>query len=97
MTRQPGPRDERAVARERARIAAWVGGTLAAAGAALAAWAAAAVGLRWVMAVARGARFGLRLVTLTAYRRCPQCFRVLRREARVCRSCGAATRRPASR
>lgn len=78
--------------RTRAKIAAAVSGAVAAVVGLVAVWSAAVVGLRWVRAVALTARFGLRLVTLRAYRRCPDCFRVLRREARVCAACGAATR-----
>jgi predicted amidophosphoribosyltransferase len=34
------------------------------------------------------ARFGLRVVTLRANRRCPDCKTKIRRDARVCGSCG---------
>lgn len=80
--------------RERLGLGAKVGGAAAGAAALVAAWWGAVVGLRWARAGAHAARFALRLVTLSAYRRCPDCFRGLRREARVCRSCGAAVTPP---
>ncbi len=64
-------------------------GALAALATAVVGWWSAVVALRWARAATHVARFGLRLVTLRAYRRCPDCLRVLRREALVCRSCGA--------
>ena len=62
----------------------------AAAVAALVAVAGGWLGARWARAGARVARYGFRLVTLSAYRRCPACFSVRRREARICAACGAA-------
>lgn len=73
----------------RARIAAAVAGTVAA----VAAWAAAVVAARWARLGLASARFVWRLATLGAYRRCPDCRRLMRREARVCRGCGARVRR----
>lgn len=78
--------------RVRLRVAGALAGALAAVVAAVAAWWSAVVALRWARAGAHLARFALRLVTLRAYRRCPDCLRVLRREAVVCRSCGARRR-----
>lgn len=63
---------------------------VAAAIASLVAAIGAVLGFRWARAGARVARFGLRLVFLSAYRRCPACFSVRRREARVCAACGSA-------
>jgi hypothetical protein len=80
------------VTRARVRLAAAIGAACAAAVASVVAWWTAVVAARWARAGAHAARFALRLVTLRAYRRCPACFRVLRREAVVCRSCGAARR-----
>jgi hypothetical protein len=48
-----------------------------------------AIWWRWTVASIRTARFGWRLATLRAYRRCPDCFSVRRREAKVCGRCGA--------
>lgn len=78
--------------KERAKLAGLVAGAVSAAAAIVVGWWTAVVAARWARAGARAARFGYRLATLRAYRRCPQCFRVLRREARVCRSCGARAR-----
>ncbi len=75
-----------------ARTWGYVAGTIAALAALVGAWTAAVVAARWARAGLRTARYGVRLATLTAYRRCPDCRRVLRREARVCRSCGARGR-----
>ncbi len=74
--------------RARAKLGVQVAGVVAALGALIASWGAAVIALRWVRLGAAGARFGLRLLTLRAYRRCPDCLRVLRREATVCRACG---------
>jgi hypothetical protein len=65
---------------------------IAAAGGGIAAAVGALLGFRWARAGFHAARFGVRLATLTAYRRCPSCFSVRRREARVCAACGAALR-----
>lgn len=81
------------VDRERTKLWGWAAAAVGGVMALVVSWMAAVVGLRWVAAIIRGARFSFRLATLTAYRRCPDCFRVLRREARVCRSCGARVRR----
>ncbi|WP_354700665.1 hypothetical protein [Paraconexibacter sp. AEG42_29] len=78
---------------ERQNRRRWAAATVGGALAATASWLVAMVGVRWLRAALDGARFAVRLVTLTAYRRCPDCFRVLRQEATVCRSCGSRTRR----
>jgi len=78
--------------RARAKVAGITTAVLAAVAAAVAAGAAAVVATRWVRLGFSGARFAVRLGTLRAYRRCPSCYRVVRREARVCRSCGGVTR-----
>jgi hypothetical protein len=94
----PGAMEEdriRSIAASRGRVAAAVA-VLAAAGAAL---AGAVVGVR---VAARGARMALdaaRLVfaaaTFRLYRRCPDCRRWLRGDARVCWRCGME--RPSAR
>jgi rRNA maturation endonuclease Nob1 len=81
--------------RERVRLGAKVAGALAAAGALVVSWVAAVIALRWARLGAAAMRFAVRMVTLRAYRRCPDCLRILRREASVCRSCGGrAASRP---
>jgi enoyl-CoA hydratase/carnithine racemase len=78
----------RSIARSRGRVAAAVAAVVAGA----AALAAAVVGVRVAV---RGARMGLdgvRLAyaaaTFRLYRRCPDCRRWLRGDARVCWRCG---------
>ena len=76
-----------------AAIGAAVAALIAAGVAAFVAWRSAVLGLRWFMAFVRAGRFAVRLGTLRAYRRCPECFAVRRREARVCARCGARLRK----
>lgn len=77
--------------RERVKLGARIAGALAGASAVVVAWVAAVITLRWVRLAAAAARFAVRIITLRAYRRCPDCLRILRREATVCRSCGGRT------
>ena len=65
-------------------------GAIAVAGAtaAIGASCAARIALRTIGRYLAMARFGLRVVTLRANRRCPDCKTKIRRDARVCGSCG---------
>jgi hypothetical protein len=81
------------ITRTRARAAGIAAGVGAGVGAAVVAAWSAVIAARWARLVAAGAAFALRIVTLRAYRRCPSCYRILRREARVCRSCGGVSTR----
>jgi len=76
------------ITRTRARATGIVAGVAATFAAA---WGAV-IAARWARLAAAGLAFVARILTLRAYRRCPSCYRLLRREARVCRSCGAPTR-----
>jgi len=78
---------------QRAKIGAALAAAVSAFVAAVVALRVAIVGLRWTRFWLAGARFAFRLGTLTAYRRCPQCFSVRRSEARVCARCGTSLRR----
>ena len=77
---------------DRRRLGTQVAGAIAGLAALLVSWVTAVLGLRWFRALAQAVRFAIRLVALRAYRRCPDCFRLLRSEASVCRSCGARVR-----
>jgi hypothetical protein len=61
-----------------------VGGGTAAAGA----WVGFLVALRFAAAGRDAARFGYGVATLRLYRRCPDCRRFIRGDARVCWRCG---------
>jgi hypothetical protein len=73
------------------RAAIAIGALGGAVGALLAARVARAgirVFLRAVGIALGGVRFGYAAVTLQLFRRCPDCRRLLRADARVCRHCG---------
>lgn len=56
------------------------------------AWAGAKLFLRGVRTARMALRFAYSVATLTLYRRCPDCRRVMRSDARVCLHC--AYRKP---
>jgi hypothetical protein len=58
-------------------------------------WIAILLILRWVRMAGKSARFAFRFATLGAFRRCPDCKRLLRSDAKVCSRCGY--RRPVKR
>jgi hypothetical protein len=74
------------------RRAAIAIGALVGAAAAVVAALAAREGLRLFLRGVRiaigGVRFGYAAATLQLIRRCPDCRRLIRRDARVCRHCG---------
>jgi hypothetical protein len=68
-------------------VAGAIGAVAALGGAAAALWAGV-VAARWAVLLGRGAAFVLRVATLKAYRRCPDCRSIRRAEARICARCG---------
>jgi hypothetical protein len=66
----------------------FIGAGIAAGGGLLGGWIATRLLIRGVRTARRTARFALAAATLRLYRRCPECRRLHRSDARVCRHCG---------
>jgi hypothetical protein len=77
LTSNPARRPAVMVAAVIATVSVLVGG-----------WAASRLLARWFRAARNTARFAYSCATLRAFRRCPDCKRLIRADARVCSRCG---------
>ena len=65
-----------------------VGAVIAATGGILGGWIATRLFLRWFRTARNTFRFAYSFATLRAFRRCSDCKRLIRADARVCSHCG---------
>ena len=70
------------------RVAVVIGGVVAAVAAAIGAVVSGRVALRLLRMALDASRFGIAVLTLRLYRRCPECRRWIRGDASVCWRCG---------
>jgi len=79
---------DRPARRDLGAPAAIAGGLAATAIASLGAWLALRLAVRCLRLARTTARFTVALATFRLYRRCPDCRRLKRADARVCHRCG---------
>jgi hypothetical protein len=95
---QPGLGDPPMKSASGRRLATVVGAVIAGVIGAFAGWIAVRLFVRGVRTARHAARFAIAAATLRLYRRCPDCRRLHRSDARVCRHCGhRRERRPGRR
>jgi hypothetical protein len=70
------------------RTALVVGAVIATVSVAVGGWVAGRLLARWLRTARNSARFAYSFATLRAYRRCADCKRLIRADAKVCSHCG---------